>query len=190
MRVIPRDVQFEPVRDSIVHVDFLRLGKDARVRVEIPVHFRNHEASPGLKAGGVLNIVRHQIECFCPADNIPDEIMIDLTGLHIGQSIHISSVKMPEGVTPAIAERDFTVATIATAAVLTAEEEAGVAPQCRRKFQRSPRRRSKAPKRPPAPRAPPLALLPLPAPRKAQRMPRQLHRRQPSRKEPGGDKKK
>jgi large subunit ribosomal protein L25 len=128
VRVIPREVQFEPVRDSIMHVDFLRLGKDARVRVEIPVHFRNHEASPGLKAGGVLNIVRHEIECFCPADNIPDEILIDLTGLHIGQSIHISSVRMPEGVKPAIAERDFTVATIATAAVLTAEEEAGVAP--------------------------------------------------------------
>jgi large subunit ribosomal protein L25 len=128
VRVIPRDVQFEPVRDTIMHVDFLRLGRDARVRVEIPVHFRNHEASPGLKAGGVLNIVRHEIECFCPADNIPDEIMIDLTGLHIGQSIHISSVKMPEGVEVAIAERDFTVATVATAAVLTAEEEAGVAP--------------------------------------------------------------
>ncbi|MDP9137685.1 MAG: 50S ribosomal protein L25/general stress protein Ctc [Pseudomonadota bacterium] len=128
VRVIPREVQFEPVRDAIMHVDFLRLGKDARVRVEIPVHFQNHEASPGLKAGGVLNIVRHEIECFCPADNIPDEILIDLTGLHIGQPIHISSVKMPEGVKPAIAERDFTVATIATAAVLTAEEEAGVAP--------------------------------------------------------------
>jgi large subunit ribosomal protein L25 len=128
VRVIPRDVQFEPVRDTVMHVDFLRLGKDARVRVEIPVHFRNHEASPGLKAGGVLNIVRHEIECFCPADKIPDEILIDLTGLHIGQSIHISSVKMPEGVEVAIAERDFTVATVATAAVLTAEEEAGVAP--------------------------------------------------------------
>jgi large subunit ribosomal protein L25 len=128
IRVIPREVQFEPVRDSIMHVDFLRLGKDARVRVEIPVHFRNQEASPGLKAGGVLNIVRHEIECFCPADNIPDEILIDLTGLHIGQSVHISSVKLPEGVKVAIAERDFTVATVATAAVLTAEEEAGVAP--------------------------------------------------------------
>ncbi len=128
VRVIPREVQFEPVRDALMHVDFLRLGKDAQVRVEIPVHFKGHESSPGLKAGGVLNIVRHEIECFCPADDIPDEFLIDLTGLHIGQSIHISSIKMPEGVKSAISERDFTIATIATAAVLTAEEEAGVAP--------------------------------------------------------------
>jgi large subunit ribosomal protein L25 len=127
MRVIPRDIQFEPVRDFIIHVDFLRLGRDARIRVEVPVHFRNHEASPGLKAGGVLNIVRHEIEFLCPADNIPEEVVIDLTGLHIGQSIHASQVKLPEGAQPTISERDFTIATIAAAAVITAEEEAETA---------------------------------------------------------------
>lgn len=127
VRVIPRDIQFEPVRDFIIHVDFLRLGKDARIRVEVPVHFKNHEASPGLKAGGVLNIVRHEIEVFCPADRIPEEFMIDLTGLQIGQSIHISQLKLPDDVKSAITERDFTIATIATAAVITAEEEAETA---------------------------------------------------------------
>ena len=123
MRVIPRDVQFEPVRDFIIHVDFLRLGKDARIRVEVPVHFRNHEASPGLKAGGVLNIVRHEIEFFCPADDIPEEIVVDLTGLHIGQSVHVSQVKLPAGAQPTISDRDFTIATIAAAAAVPVEEE-------------------------------------------------------------------
>ena len=127
VRVIPRDVQFEPVRDFIIHVDFLRLGKDARIRVEVPVHFKNHEASPGLKSGGVLNIVRHEIAVFAPADRIPEEFLIDLTGLQIGQSIHISQVKLPDDVKPAISERDFTIATIATAAIITAEEEAETA---------------------------------------------------------------
>jgi large subunit ribosomal protein L25 len=128
VRVIPRDVQFEPVRDFIIHVDFLRLGKDARIRVEVPVHFRNHEASPGLKAGGVLNIVRHEIEFFCPADNIPEEVIVDLTGLHIGQSVHVSQVKLPEGAQPTITERDFTIATIASAAIIPVEEEVEAAP--------------------------------------------------------------
>jgi large subunit ribosomal protein L25 len=128
VRVIPRDVQFEPVRDFIIHVDFLRLGKDARIRVEVPVHFRNHEASPGLKAGGVLNIVRHEIEFFCPAENIPEEVVVDLTGLHIGQSVHASQVKLPEGATPTITERDFTIATIAAAAAIPVEEVIEAAP--------------------------------------------------------------
>ncbi|TMJ36518.1 MAG: 50S ribosomal protein L25/general stress protein Ctc [Alphaproteobacteria bacterium] len=128
VRAIPLDVQFEPVRDFISHVDFLRLGKNARIHVEVPVHFKNHEASPGLKKGGVLNIVRHEIDLYCPADFIPDEILIDLTGLEIGQSIHASAVKLPENVTPAIRERDFTIATIASAAGLKeAEEEAAAA---------------------------------------------------------------
>jgi large subunit ribosomal protein L25 len=128
VRAIPRDVQFEPVRDFISHVDFLRLGKNARIHVEVPVHFKNHADSPGLKKGGVLNIVRHEIDLYCPADFIPDEILIDLTGLEIGQSIHASAVKLPENVTPAIRERDFTIATIASAAGLKeAEEEAAAA---------------------------------------------------------------
>jgi large subunit ribosomal protein L25 len=128
VRAIPRDVQFEPVRDFISHVDFLRLGKNARIHVEVPVHFKNHADSPGLKKGGVLNIVRHEIDLYCPADFIPDEILIDLTGLEIGQSIHASAIKLPENVTPAIRERDFTIATIASAAGLKeAEEEAAAA---------------------------------------------------------------
>jgi large subunit ribosomal protein L25 len=128
VRAIPRDIQFEPVRDFISHVDFLRLGKGARIHVEVPVHFKNHADSPGIKKGGVLNIVRHEIDLYCPADFIPDEILIDLTGLEIGQSIHITSVKLPENVTPAIRERDFTIATIASAAgIKEAEEEAAAA---------------------------------------------------------------
>lgn len=125
-RVIPRDVQREVVRDFIIHVDFLRLGKNATVTVNVPVSFINHEASPGLKAGGVLNIVRHEIELICPAESIPEQIEIDLTGYEMATSIHISSVKFAEGVRPTINDRDFTVATIAApAAVISAEAGAG-----------------------------------------------------------------
>jgi len=128
VRAIPRDIQFEPVRDFISHVVFLRLGKGARIHVEVPVHFKNHMESPGIKKGGVLNIVRHEIDLYCPADFIPDEIMIDLTGLEIGDSVHIDAVKLPENVTPAIREKDFTIATIAAPAGLKeAEEEAAAA---------------------------------------------------------------
>jgi len=111
-RVIPRAVQLDPVRDFPIHVDFLRLGKDALVTVEVPVRFLNEAASPGLKRGGVLNIVRHEIPVRCPADAIPDHFEVDLTGLEIGDSVRISAVKLPEGVKPTITERDFTVATI------------------------------------------------------------------------------
>jgi large subunit ribosomal protein L25 len=128
VRAIPRDVQFEAVRDFITHVDFLRLGPNARIHVEVPVHFKNQDQAPGLKKGGVLNIVRHEIDLYCPADFIPDEILVDLTGLEIGQSIHISAVQLPANVTPAIRERDFTIATIAAAAGLKeAEEDAAAA---------------------------------------------------------------
>jgi large subunit ribosomal protein L25 len=128
MRAIPRDIQFEPVRDFITHIDFLRLGPNARIHVEVPVHFKNQDQSPGIKKGGVLNIVRHEIDVYCPADFIPEEILVDLTGLEIGQSVHISAVKLPPNVTPAIKERDFTIATIASAAGLKeAEEEAAAA---------------------------------------------------------------
>ncbi|MDO8839956.1 MAG: 50S ribosomal protein L25/general stress protein Ctc [Parvibaculum sp.] len=125
-RVIPRDVQFEPVRDFIIHIDFLRLGKNATVTVDVPVHFHNHEASPGLKAGGVLNIVRHEVELVCPADAIPEQLDIDLTGYEMGTSIHISAVKLADNVKPTIADRDFTIATIAApAAVVSAGAGAG-----------------------------------------------------------------
>lgn len=127
-RVIPRDVQREVVRDFIIHVDFLRLGKNATITVNVPVHFINHEASPGLKAGGVLNIVRHEIELICPAESIPEQIEVDLSGYDMATSIHISSVKFAEGVRPTITDRDFTVATIAApAAVVSAEAGASAA---------------------------------------------------------------
>ncbi|QPC44287.1 50S ribosomal protein L25/general stress protein Ctc [Kaustia mangrovi] len=125
VRVIPRDVQFEPVRDFIVHIDFLRLAKGATIAVAVPVNFVNEEESPGLKRGGVLNIVRHEVELECPNDAIPEELVADLTGLDIGDSIHISAIPLPEGVTPTITDRDFTVATVAAPAVLTEAEEAG-----------------------------------------------------------------
>jgi large subunit ribosomal protein L25 len=111
-RVIPRAVQLDPVRDFPIHVDFLRLGKDALVTVDVPVRFLNEAASPGLKRGGVLNIVRHEIAVRCQADAIPDHFEVDLTGLEIGDAVHISAIKLPEGVRPTITDRDFTVATI------------------------------------------------------------------------------
>lgn len=120
-RVIPREVQVDPVRDFPIHVDFMRVSRTSRIDVEVPVHFINEEASPGLKRGGVLNIVRHEIEFSCPADAIPESITVDLTGLEIGDSVHISSVKLPEGITPVIADRDFTIASIAGAAALKPE---------------------------------------------------------------------
>ena len=114
-RVIPRDVQVDPVRDFPIHVDFMRVSRTSRIDVDIPVQFINEEASPGLKRGGVLNIVRHSIEFTCPADAIPEKITVDLTGLDIGDSLHISAVTLPAGITPTI-DRDFTIATIAGAA--------------------------------------------------------------------------
>ena len=117
-RAIPRDVQLDPVRDTALHVDFQRIGADNRVRIKIPMHYINEAASPGLKRGGVLNIVRREVEVWAPADKIPDHFEADLTGLEIGRSVHISSVKLPEGVTPVIHNRDFTVATIAGAAAM------------------------------------------------------------------------
>ena len=113
--VIPRDVQVDPVKDHPIHVDFLRIAKDGIIRVAVPVHFTNHALSPGLKRGGVLNIVRHEIEVFCPYDRIPAQFEVNLDGFDIGRSIHISSIVMPEGVSPVIQDRDFTVATVAGA---------------------------------------------------------------------------
>jgi large subunit ribosomal protein L25 len=111
-RVIPRDVQLDPVRDFPIHVDFMRVGKDALVTVAVPVRFLNEAASPGIKRGGILNIVRHEIEVRCPVDSIPEHFDVDLTGLEIGDAVHISAVALPQGVKPTIVDRDFTVATI------------------------------------------------------------------------------
>jgi large subunit ribosomal protein L25 len=113
IRVIPRDVQVDPVKDIPIHVDFLRVGKDGIIRVAVPVKFLNETLSPGLKRGGILNIVRHEVEVFCPYDRIPGSFDINLEGMEIGTSIHISQVELPEGVRPVIANRDFTIATIA-----------------------------------------------------------------------------
>src|SRR5215510_14378781 len=112
-RVIPREVQLDPVTDTPLHVDFQRVGAGARIRVNVPVRFVNEALSPGLKRGGVLNIVRHEVEVTAPADAIPDYFEFNLEGLEIGRSVHISATRMPEGVKPTILNRDFTVATIA-----------------------------------------------------------------------------
>ena len=112
VRTLPKDVHFHPVSDRPLHVDFLRLAKDAKVEVSVPVRFINEEDSPGLKRGAVLNIVRHELELVCDADRIPDDIQIDVTGLDVGDSIHISNVTLPAGSVSAITDRDFTIATI------------------------------------------------------------------------------
>jgi large subunit ribosomal protein L25 len=112
-RVIPREVQMHPVNGKLVHVDFQRVSPGSRIRVSVPVRFVNEALSPGLKRGGVLNIVRHEVEVMCPADAIPDVFEFSLEGLEIGRSIHISAVSLPQGVKPTIQGRDFTVATIA-----------------------------------------------------------------------------
>ena len=122
-RVLPRDVQFHPVTDQPIHVDFLRVTGDTTITVAVPVTFANEELSPGIKRGGVLNTVRHEVELTCSAERIPHALTIDLTGLEIGDSVHISQVALPEGVSPAIADRDFTIATVA-APTVRAEEEA------------------------------------------------------------------
>ena len=112
-RVIPREVQLDPIKDTPLHVDFQRVGPGARIRVNVPVRFINEALSPGLKRGGVLNIVRHEVEVTAPADAIPEYFEFNLEGLEIGRSVHISATKMPEGVKPTILNRDFTVATVA-----------------------------------------------------------------------------
>ncbi len=115
IRVLPKDYQLDPVKDFPMHVDFLRVSANARVNVNIPVHFINHELSPGIKKGGVLNIVAHDVELSCPVDAIPDFITGDLTGIEIGHSLHISSITLPEGVT-SVVDRDLTLAAIAAPA--------------------------------------------------------------------------
>jgi len=112
VRTLPKDVAFHPVKDRPIHADFLRISKDAKVNVAVPVVFINEEASPGLKRGGVLNIVRHELELICDSDKMPDDIQIDVTGYDVGDSIHISNVTLPKGSESAITDRDFTIATI------------------------------------------------------------------------------
>ena len=118
-RTLPKDVQFHPVTDRPMHVDFFRIGEHSKVTVAVPIVFINEEESRGLKRGGVLNAVRHELELVCDAAEIPDHIDVDLSGLNIGDSLHISAVKLPDGVESAITDRDFTIATIVPSSGMT-----------------------------------------------------------------------
>ena len=119
---IPRDIQFHPLSDQPIHVDFLRLSEDSKITLDIPTRFINVEASPGLKRGGVLNVNRRTVQLSCPANNIPEELVFDLTGLEIGDTIRISMVNLDEGVQPTITDRDFTVASVAAPTVVKEPE--------------------------------------------------------------------
>ena len=122
-KVIPRDVSFNVVSDRPIHIDFMRIVSGKKIILEIPVKFINHPDSPGLKRGGVLNIVRRKVELKCPAENIPDEIVVDLAGTDIGTSIKISSVKLESDVVPTISGRDFVIATVASPTVIKEPEK-------------------------------------------------------------------
>jgi len=122
--VIAREVQVHPVTDIPVHVDLMRVDEKTRINVEIPVRFHDEEGSPGLKRGGVLNVVRHTVEVYAPATAIPEQLDANLTGLDIGDSIHISAFTLPKGVEPVIQDRDFTVATIVAPSGLRSQEDA------------------------------------------------------------------
>ena len=127
-RVLPRDVQFHPVSDAPMHVDFLRFDPNRKITAAVPVAFEGESESPGLKGGGVLNVVRYEVEVICTADNIPPELILYLAGLEVGDSLHASSVKLPDGVEFFISDRDFTIATIAAPTVIveeTTEDEEG-----------------------------------------------------------------
>ena len=122
-KVLPKDITYDPVSDEPNHIDFMRIVKGSRLVLEVPVKFINHDKSPGLKKGGVLNTVRRKVELKCPAENIPNEIVIDLDNTEIGTSIKISSVKLPENVVPTITDRDFVVATVAAPTILVEPEK-------------------------------------------------------------------
>jgi len=132
-QALPKDYQLHPVKDTLMHVDLLRVSRKTIVTVDVPVHFHNEEECPGIKVGGVLNVVRHTVEVTCPATSIPEAFVIDLTTLELGDSANISAVDLPEGVEPTITDRDFTIATIATPAGLrsdgTEEDEDEGAPE-------------------------------------------------------------
>lgn len=127
IRTLPKDVAVHPVSDRPEHADFLRLAKGAKVEVNVPVVFANEEKSPGLKKGGVLNVVRHELDLICEADKIPAEIIIDVTGKEVGDSIHISELSLPEGSESAITDRDFTIATLVAPSALKKAEGAEAA---------------------------------------------------------------
>ena len=122
-KVLPKDITYDPVSDEPNHIDFMRIVKGSRLVLEVPVKFINHDKSPGLKKGGVLNTVRRKVELKCPAENIPNEIVVNLDNTKIGTSIKISSVKLPENVVPTITDRDFVVATVAAPTILVEPEK-------------------------------------------------------------------
>ena len=122
IRTLPKDVQFHPVNDRPMHVDFLRISEHAQIHVNVPVRFVDEEESPGIKRGGVLNIVRHELELICDAAEIPDEVVISLAGREVGDSIHISAVTLPAGAASAIDDRDFTIATLVAPSALKSSE--------------------------------------------------------------------
>jgi len=126
-RVIPRDYQLDPVMDKPMHVDFLRVGPNTRLNVQVPVHFENQEQSPGIKKGGVLNIVHHHLDLTCPSGSIPEAVVIDLTGKEVGDSIHISDVTLPRNTIVRTHEKNLTIATIAAPSGLRSEEAAEAA---------------------------------------------------------------
>ena len=121
--VLPRDVQFHPVTDWPMHVDFLRLAKGSSLNIMIPIHFVGDEECPGIKAGGILNVVRHEVEFSCPANAIPEAIEIDISALEMNDSVHISTVALPKGVTPVIDDRDFTIAMISAPSGLKSSDD-------------------------------------------------------------------
>ena len=121
--VLPREITYNVISDEPTHIDFLRVVSGVKIRIEVPVKFINHEKSPGLKRGGVLNIVRRRIELKCPSEKIPEAIIIDLDGIEIGESFKISSIKLEEGVTPTIIGRDFVIATLAAPTVMKEPEK-------------------------------------------------------------------
>ena len=122
-KALPRDVSFDPMSDEPIHIDFMRIIKGSKLILEIPVKFINLDKSPGLKKGGVLNTVRRKIELKCPAENIPNEIVVDLNNTEIGTSIKISSVKLPPNVVPTIIDRDFVVATVVAPTIVVEPEK-------------------------------------------------------------------
>lgn len=126
-RTLPRDVQYHPVSDAPLHVDFMRVGAGAKVTVTVPVVFINHERSAGLRRGGLLNVVRHGIEMTCSVESIPERLTVDLSGLDVGESIHMSAVTLPEGARPIITDRDFTIASITAPSALREEAAAAAA---------------------------------------------------------------
>jgi large subunit ribosomal protein L25 len=126
-RTLPREVQYHPVSDAPLHVDFMRVAAGGQVTVTVPVVFINHDGSIGLRRGGILNVVRHGIEMVCSVDNIPERLVVDLNGLDIGDSVHIGAVEMPAGARPVIHERDFTIASIAASSAVKEEAAAAAA---------------------------------------------------------------